>query len=166
MTLKEYQEQAARTCPELGSLEKNLLHMEVGIFTEMGEILDIFKKWLAYGKEIDKVHLGEELADVCWYEVNMDRMQGNIYAEDSHVKLPILCSPVENEVLMYYIIYYTQSSRSPLQLAYEICFNFDLDFYKILENNINKLRVRFPDKFDATKALNRDLKSERKELEK
>ena len=44
MTLREYQEQAARTCPDLGSLERNLLHMEVGIFTEMGEILDIFKK--------------------------------------------------------------------------------------------------------------------------
>lgn len=166
MTLREYQEQAARTCPDLGSLEKNLLHMEVGIFTEIGEILDIFKKWFAYGKEIDKVHLGEEIADVCWYQVNMDRMQGDIYAEDLQAKLPMLCSPVENEVLMNGLIYFTQSSGSPLSLVYEVCLNFELDFYKLLENNINKLKVRFPEKFDIEKAINRDLESERKELEK
>lgn len=166
MTLKEYQEQAARTCPDLGSLERNLLHMEVGLFTEMGEILDIFKKWFAYGKEIDKVHLGEEIADVCWYQVNMDRMQGDIYAEDLQVKLPLLCSPVENEVLMNGLIYFTHSFASPLQLVYEVCLNFELDFYKLLENNINKLKVRFPDKFNVEKAINRNLELERKELER
>lgn len=166
MTLHEYQIQAARTCPDLGSLEKNLLHMEVGIFTEIGEILDIFKKWFAYGKEIDKVHLGEEIADVCWYQVNTDRMQGNIYTEDLQVKLPLLCSPVENEVLMNGLIYFTHSYSSPLQLVYEVCLNFELDFYKLLENNISKLKIRFPDKFDTEKALSRDLESERLELEK
>ncbi len=40
-----------------------------------------------------------------------------------------------------------------------------LDFYKLLENNINKLKIRYPDKFDTAKALNRDLESERKKLE-
>jgi hypothetical protein len=37
---------------------------------------------------------------------------------------------------------------------------------KCLENNIAKLKIRFPDKFDAEKAINRDLASERAELEK
>ena len=166
MTLREYQEQAARTCPDLGSLERNLLHMEVGIFTEMGEILKKNKKWLAYGKEIDKVHLGEEIADVCWYQVNMDRMQGDIYAEDLQAKLPMLCSPVENEVLMNTLVYFTHSSGSPLQLVYEVCLNFELDFYKLLENNINKLKVRYKDKFTQPEALSRNLTKEREILEK
>jgi hypothetical protein len=35
-----------------------------------------------------------------------------------------------------------------------------------MENNINKLRIRFPEKFEEHRANNRDLESERKELEK
>lgn len=41
--------------------------------------------------------------------------------------------------------------------------NFDLE--EILQTNINKLRARFPEKFTEEKALNRDLKVERKILE-
>jgi NTP pyrophosphatase (non-canonical NTP hydrolase) len=42
----------------------------------------------------------------------------------------------------------------------------DLDFSRILQNNIDKLMIRYPEKFDQAKALDRDLDSERKELEK
>jgi hypothetical protein len=34
-----------------------------------------------------------------------------------------------------------------------------------MERNINKLKVRFPDKFSEHSALNRDLETERKTLE-
>ena len=44
--------------------------MRLGIFTECGELLDIFKKNLAYKKPIDLVNLGEEIADIAWYLVN------------------------------------------------------------------------------------------------
>jgi hypothetical protein len=46
------------------------------------------------------------------------------------------------------------------------CEYADLDFWQILTNNIEKLKVRFPEKFNQDKALNRDLDSERKKLEK
>lgn len=39
-------------------------------------------------------------------------------------------------------------------------------FEQLMTMNINKLTVRFPDKFDKEKALNRNLNAERKELEK
>lgn len=42
----------------------------------------------------------------------------------------------------------------------------DMDVETLLQNNIDKLRVRFPDKFTSEKALNRSLDAERKELEK
>lgn len=45
----------------------NLLHATMGISTEAGELLDALKKHLAYGKEIDKVNLAEEVGDVLWY---------------------------------------------------------------------------------------------------
>lgn len=40
-----------------------------------------------------------------------------------------------------------------------------LDAEKCMEQNINKLKARFPEKFDMDKANNRDLETERKTLE-
>lgn len=47
-----------------------------------------------------------------------------------------------------------------------LCRLLDLDPEKLMDNNIAKLRIRFPEKFTSEKATNRDLKSERSELEK
>ena len=44
--------------------------------------------------------------------------------------------------------------------------NDGISLQDILNSNINKLKVRFPDKFTSEDALNRDLPSERKVLEK
>ena len=41
-----------------------------------------------------------------------------------------------------------------------------LDFFQILTNNIAKLKVRYPDKFNNESAINRDLDAERTELER
>jgi hypothetical protein len=43
---------------------------------------------------------------------------------------------------------------------------FDLDFGDCLSNNIDKLRVRYPEKFTEENAIERNLKAERVELEK
>ena len=47
-----------------------------------------------------------------------------------------------------------------------LCRLLNLDFDQILQKNIDKLYARFPDKFDAEKAINRDTEQERKILEK
>ena len=70
MELKEYQELAKRTNADLGSPLLNNIHMVMGMETEVGELMDVFKKNLAYKKEIDWVNVKEELADVMWYIVN------------------------------------------------------------------------------------------------
>jgi NTP pyrophosphatase (non-canonical NTP hydrolase) len=44
-----------------------ILHAAIGISTEAGEILDVMKKKIFYGKPIDRVNLLEEFGDVCWY---------------------------------------------------------------------------------------------------
>ncbi len=46
-----------------------------------------------------------------------------------------------------------------------LCRLLDLDMEELLDKNIAKLRVRFPDKFNQEDALNRDVDAERKELE-
>jgi len=63
LTIKEFQQQAKRTRPDLGSDINNNLHMTIGIATEAGELLDVYKKAFAYGKKIDIVNAKEEIGD-------------------------------------------------------------------------------------------------------
>jgi NTP pyrophosphatase (non-canonical NTP hydrolase) len=44
-----------------------LLHAGLGIVTETGEFVDVLKKYLVYGREIDYLNLKEELGDLLWY---------------------------------------------------------------------------------------------------
>jgi len=116
MNIIEYQKNAERTCPDLGREEYDQLHMAMGASTEANELLDVYKKWFAYGKEIDLVNVKEEIFDCMWYLVNLCRM-------------------------------------------------LDINLEEGMENNIAKLRKRFPEKFDKEHAINRNLDAERKILE-
>jgi hypothetical protein len=53
-----------------------------------------------------------------------------------------------------------------LAMLHHIASWFDLDFFQCLTNNIDKLKVRYPEKFTEEAAQNRDLEAERVELEK
>ncbi len=46
------------------SQKQRMLHAAMGLVTESGEVLDIFKKHIFYGKEIDMVNLKEEIGDI------------------------------------------------------------------------------------------------------
>jgi NTP pyrophosphatase (non-canonical NTP hydrolase) len=43
------------------------LHSALGMVTEAGELADVFKKHIFYGKPIDWVNVEEELGDLFWY---------------------------------------------------------------------------------------------------
>ena len=118
MDLKTYQKEAARTCPELPKTYEHMdsLHMVMGLDTEVGELVDVFKKNLAYGKPIDWVNVKEEVVDIMWYLVNFCRIH-------------------------------------------------NIDIEEQMDRNINKLRQRYPDRFDSHLAVNRNLDLERKILE-
>lgn len=117
MTLQEYKIEAKRTCPSLDKNSDDIIHMSLGMQTECAEIADVFKKKLAYNKDIDWVNVKEEVGDLMWYIVN-------------------LCT-----------------------------FN-EWNLEDILDTNIAKLRVRFPDKFTTENAITRNLEAEREQLEK
>lgn len=44
-----------------------LINGIMGLCGESGEAIDIVKKWLMQGHELDKKHLVRELGDVAWY---------------------------------------------------------------------------------------------------
>lgn len=67
MTINEYQELAMRTLnPELDRKDV-LINSVMGLCGESGEAIDIVKKWMANGHELDKEHLAKELGDIAWY---------------------------------------------------------------------------------------------------
>lgn len=62
MKINEYQELAMTTLnPELSKRDV-LINSVMGLCGESGEAIDIVKKWMAQGHELDK-----ELGDVAWY---------------------------------------------------------------------------------------------------
>lgn len=187
-TILEYQGLAARTCPNLPEEHENERHMNLGVITEIGEVLDIFKKNLAYGKAIDVVNLGEELADISWYIVNKCRFQ-EISLEDAFNTVTAevkdlldtqmfseegLSKELKTEALMHPLLQaYCGPTNSifsapivQLAILANIAEWFELDFFQCLTNNIDKLKVRYPEKFTEEAALNRNLEAERTELEK
>ena len=87
MNANEYQKLAMRTLnPEL-SRKDILINSVMGLCGESGEAIDIVKKWLAQGHELDKEKLAKELGDIAWYLAEAataldmslgDILQGNI----------------------------------------------------------------------------------------
>lgn len=116
MNIKEYCKQVEVTRAPLELTLDDNTHMLFGMLTELGEITDVFKKYLAYEKDIDWVNVKEEIGDLMWYIAGF-------------------------------------------------CNINDLDLEEILQTNIDKLRARYPEKFNTDKALNRDLNKERGILE-
>ena len=67
MTINEYQKLAMTTLnPEL-SQKDVLINGVMGLCGESGEAIDIVKKWLAQGHDLDKEKLAKELGDIAWY---------------------------------------------------------------------------------------------------
>ena len=67
MTINEYQQLAMRTLnPKLGKKDV-LINGVMGLCGEAGEAIDIVKKHLAQGHELNRDDLVKELGDVAWY---------------------------------------------------------------------------------------------------
>ena len=67
MTINEYQKLAMTTLnPELDNKDV-LINGVMGLCGESGEAIDIVKKWLAQGHELDREKLAKELGDIAWY---------------------------------------------------------------------------------------------------
>lgn len=67
MTVNEYQKLAMRTLNPALEKKDVLINGVMGLCGESGEAIDIVKKHLAQGHELNKEHLAKELGDVAWY---------------------------------------------------------------------------------------------------
>ena len=188
-SLSEYQKLAARTLPDLREiygtdeviiigieeLNCNDIHTLYGITTELGEILDLYKKSFAYRKVFDKTNLIEEICDMMWYIAagcTMNSIDLNKVIDFESIKFNGFCIPlgnfptIENMKAVYELIHDFNNSTIDVEDVIAAFVPSKEEFLKGLTNNINKLIIRYPYKFTNLDAINRDLDSERSELEK
>ena len=87
MTPNEYQRLAMTTLNQYKKKKDILINGVMGLCGEAGEAIDIVKKHLAQGHELDREHLIKELGDIAWYlaetatalDVSLEEvLQGNI----------------------------------------------------------------------------------------
>lgn len=158
--LSHYATLAERTNADLGDYNKNVLHMALGIKTEIAEIYDIFKRELAYGKLVDIINLEEEIGDLMWYLTNLNTISKGALVNRSN-KLAYI---IDNS-LGFFVTFLYEDYQQALYLIARLIEKYDLDMGQILNKNIAKLKARFPEKFTQEKALNRNLNKERDILE-
>ena len=106
MTINEYQKLAMTTLNPALEKKDVLINGVMGLCGESGEAIDIVKKWLAQGHELDREKLKKELGDIAWY------------------------------------------------LA-ETATALDLELEDVLQSNIDKLKARYPEGFDAERSIHR-----------
>jgi len=107
MTPNDYQQAALRTAPSELSPDRLLLNGLMGLNGEAGECIDILKKHMFQGHELDTAHMAKELGDVAWYLAVSAKAIG-----------------------------------------------YDLE--TIMQMNVDKLKARYPDGFDAEHSLHRN----------
>lgn len=104
LTVNKYQKLAMTTLNPALNKKDVLINGVMGLCGESGEAIDIVKKWLAQGHELDKARLAKELGDIAWY------------------------------------------------LA-ETAYALELSLEDIFQANIDKLKKRYPEGFDAERSI-------------
>lgn len=76
LTLLEYQELSKRTLPSSGTSPMNLSNYAMGLAGEAGEVVDLLKKHLHHGHELDRQAVIGEIGDVLHYAAGLCTMLG------------------------------------------------------------------------------------------
>jgi len=172
MNLKQYLIESERTCKPLDSLHNNIIHMLLGMG---GEFLQEFipaAKNVVLSKKGAEIDIIDEGGDVLWYLAG--------YCRFKDLKFEFLgTTPLDT--LEYYIGYlledykkemaYTKESNikkcqhcvSAILTHFNDVYNsLNINIEDVLEKNIEKLKIRFPDKFESELAIHKNLEEEKK----
>ena len=170
MIYQQYQQEAKRTLAKLETPMQNIEHMASGIITELAEIMDIYKKNLAYKKALDINHVKEEIGDLLWYVANLHTLADKEFNLEQKLNIEKIDSKIE---LIWKVIKTIQIDLFDLekinQPIIQLLANLEIseqEVMNIMQTNIDKLKVRYPEKFTEENAINRDLDKENKILNK
>lgn len=169
MKINQYQTESKRTCPSLGSDKLDLAHMVLGIFSEYEEYVNAVKNQ-------DIFNQSEECSDMMWYIsnyctfkfINLELLwnEKQFNKQDFQYNVSILQDYVKKYIAYNKPINEEKETEILKAILYNISQMYGMiNVEKSLQNNIDKLKVRFPDKFSEELANNRNLILEREKLE-
>lgn len=183
MKWEDYKANAMRTFAHNNSINEddelfnkkiNELHCVIGISTEIGEFIQAIEN-------NDRVNATEEIGDIFWYTANLERLvvptglsfpydeKGiTVFADEFLVSIQNLVdiykkavfygSDIDYEKVLWYIKEIKKTCVGMLSMN-------DINPEDVMETNIKKLAIRYPEKFTREDAEQRDLFAERKVLE-
>lgn len=189
MTPNEYQKEALRTANGGINNHRLLLNGAIGACSETGEALDILKKHLFQGHELDILHLRKELGDIAWYlavsaakaGIPFDDVVNLEFTEGQKIVLKQMeLMPIDDQLMSSLVGLNTNTSKllwyvyslftgdvdgavSIKNLLSLCCFELSLSCHAIgatlqdiCEENVRKLRTRYPLGFDIKRSLKRE----------
>jgi NTP pyrophosphatase (non-canonical NTP hydrolase) len=189
MDFKTYQSLSVRTCADLGSMKLNLAHMSMGITSELAELEEAIEKQdkVNIGEEIADIHWYlsnyctfrgldySDLGESCFKTVQdfKNTNKSPLSGENSPLNALYRVNSYLADLVKKYVAYDKEINleeedyvlRMLLLESFTLLKSWDIDINVCLQNNVNKLIIRYADKFNNHSALNRDLMAERKELE-
>jgi hypothetical protein len=133
-------------------------HACIGMFTELGELVDALKKHEFYGKELDLENVNEELGDFRFYlqmainhhKVIFDEFDLRTLDEKKEWSVPDLAMHGAGLIdAMYKRPYNKQTNAAVIRELYRIfelmVEHFGFEEEEILSSNMAKLKKRYPD---------------------
>ena len=186
MDFKTFQEVSKRPLADLGNEKLNVAHLILGIISEYDEIIGAINK-------ADPVNIGEEVADVLFFIANYYTWRGydlkSLEPNYTFVGTREMADSIDvgtilidiahknsmlSDIVKKWLAYDREIDRSiELDILSELnsalgalLFKYDLNVNKVMQNNHDKLKKRYPNSFSNELANNRDLEAERIELEK
>lgn len=176
MHLADFQAASARTL----NLSAPLLSSDnylLGVIGEAGEVVELIKKATYHQHVLDLPALARELGDVCWYLAAIATEVGTTLQaaqQQTQLLLHLLDAlPLSTKSLrlaayaveLNVVVGDWRLYRNPLQVAaalgsvlravQAICCQTGIPFGAVLSGNVNKLKARYPRKFEVQCSIER-----------
>ena len=178
MDYKHYIKDATRTESQIEAVNSSpkALMEALTIFIKAGEVLDLYKRQIYYGKDFEDSQIAPLMAEIhALSGESVDRAREDIAVNPRIFHAAMGFATEAGEVMEAMEANMRGEELDTVNLGEEIG---DINWYtaialdetgleldSILERNIAKLRARFPEKFTEHHAANRDLDTERQILE-
>ena len=185
MTLNEYQQMAMRTSPRDGhdKIDNGVL----GLIGETGEIIDVYKKFLyqsSIGTQLPREKIAEELGDVMWYIAELtdgmgarlrdiagadfktiDREAARRGGRSTNLRRAVMALHRRADMISRAVEHRARRDaanqiRRMLARAARMAFLCDTTLEAVCAANIEKLKARYPEGFDAEISMARYRKGE------
>ena len=178
MDYQTYIKDATRTESRIDTAQanKDSLLAALRLFLLSGQVLDLYKRQIFYGKDFDPATMGSLLSEITQasqQSVSMDKDNLDVNTRLLHATMGLATEAGEIIEALYPAL--QGEEFDTVNFMEELG---DVNWYQaialdeaqlnmddVLDKNIKKLKARFPDKFTEEKAIERDIKTERGILE-